>query len=110
MVHLFAATTCVLYTSNACYIHNDMLTTITSPVAPASWILLISGLPTKRATERVQIWRKLKRYGALSLKSGGHLLPNSPANLEHFEWLAAAIRKFNGHASVIQVQSLDDLP
>ncbi len=58
----------------------------------------------------MHIWRNLKRYGALSLKSGGHLLPNSPVNVEHFQWLAVAIRKFNGNASVIQVHSLDDLP
>src|SRR6266571_4947317 len=86
-----------------------MKTSITSSARPA-WILLISSLPTKRATERVHIWRNLKRYGALSLKSGGHLLPNSPVNVEHFQWLAVAIRKFKGNASVIQVHSLDDLP
>jgi len=72
--------------------------------------MLLFSLPTKRASERVDIWRKLKRYGALSLESGGHLLPNTAANLEHFEWLAAVIRKFKGEASVIQVHSLDDLP
>jgi hypothetical protein len=30
--------------------------------------------------------------------------------LEHFEWLATAIRKFKGQASVVQVQSVDDCP
>lgn len=55
------------------------------------------------------MWRKLRRYGALALKSGGQLLPGTPANREHFEWLAAVIRKAAGHASVMQVQSLDDL-
>jgi hypothetical protein len=67
-------------------------------------------LPTKRASERVHIWRKLHRYGALSLKSGGHLLPNTPANVERFGWLAASVRKFNGHACVMQVHSIDTLP
>jgi hypothetical protein len=44
------------------------------------------------------------------LPSGGHLLPNTPPTLEHFEWLATVIRKFRGQASVIQVQSIDDFP
>jgi hypothetical protein len=53
-------------------------------------------------------WRKLRRYGALALKSGGHVLPNTPSNRERFEWLGAVIRKCAGHASVMQVHSLDD--
>jgi hypothetical protein len=44
----------------------------------------------------------------LALKSGGHVLPNTPANREHFEWLGAMIRKSGGSASVMQVHSFDD--
>jgi len=75
-----------------------------------SWILLIFNLPTKQASERVEVWRKLKRYGALPLPSGGHLLPSTPHTLEHLEWLAAVIRKYKGQASVLHVQSVDDCP
>jgi hypothetical protein len=83
---------------------------VTNGTAAANWILLIFNLPAKQASQRVEVWRKLKRYGALPLPSGGHLLPNNPPALEHFEWLAAAIRKFKGQASVIQVHSVDDFP
>src|SRR5215469_435485 len=72
------------------------------------WLLLMFSLPAKQASERVDIWRKLKRYGALSLRTSGYLLPNTAENLEHFQWLAAAVRKHKGEASVAQVQSLDD--
>src|SRR5207248_7682072 len=72
------------------------------------WLLFIFALPTKRASRRVDTWRKLRRYGALALKSGGHVLPNTPANREHFEWLGAMIRKSGGNASVLQVHSFDD--
>jgi len=78
--------------------------------AAANWILLIFNLPAKQASQRVEVWRKLKRYGALPLESGGYLLPNTAATLEHFEWLATAIRKFKGQASVLQVQSVDEYP
>ena len=67
-------------------------------------------LPTKQASERVEVWRKLKRYGALPLQSGGHLLPNTQRTLEQLEWLAAVIRKYKGQASVLHVQSVDDCP
>src|SRR5215469_10040306 len=72
------------------------------------WLLLMFTLPAIQASERVDIWRKLKRYGALSLRTSGYLLPNTAGNLEHFQWLAASVRKHKGEASVAQVQSLDD--
>jgi hypothetical protein len=76
----------------------------------AVWIVLMFNLPATQASQRVEVWRKLKRYGALPLESGGHLLPNNPQTLEHFEWLAVTIRKFKGQASVLRVQSVDDCP
>src|SRR6267143_1017127 len=72
------------------------------------WLLLTFTLPTKRASQRVEIWRKLQRYGAVPLGNSGYLLPNKPTNQERFEWLAAAVRKYAGEASVVNVQSIDN--
>ncbi len=66
-------------------------------------------LPARRASQRVEVWRKLQRFGAIALGNSGYLLPNSPANRERFEWLATAIRNYRGEASVIQVKSIDNL-
>jgi hypothetical protein len=82
--------------------------TIAQDIAEPPWLLFIFTLPTKGASQRVDTWRKLRRYGALPLKSGGQMLPNTPANRERFEWLAAVIRRSAGNASVMQVHSLDD--
>lgn len=76
----------------------------------APWLLLVFSLPARRASQRVEIWRKVQRYGMLALRSSGHILPNTPANQEQMEWLATAIRTYKGQASVVQVQSFDDLP
>jgi hypothetical protein len=78
--------------------------------APAPWLLLVFSLPAKRASQRVEIWRKLQRYGTLALRSSGYVLPNSAINQERMEWLATAIRTYKGQASVVQVQGFDDLP
>jgi hypothetical protein len=82
----------------------------TVSVQQAPWLLLMFSLPAKQASQRVDVWRKLKKYGALSLRTSGYFLPNTPENQERFEWLATAIRKYKGHASVAQVHALDDLP
>src|SRR5882762_1563887 len=75
----------------------------------APWLLLTFTLPTKRASQRVEVWRKLQRYGAVPLGNSGYLLPTNPSNRERFEWLAQMIRKHAGEASVVSVQSIDNL-
>lgn len=72
--------------------------------------MLVFNLPAKQASARVDIWRKLKKYGALPLPTSGYLLPNNPANQERLEWLAAVIRKHRGDASVAQVTSFNGFP
>ena len=78
-----------------------------SPVSP--WLLLVFSLPRKGASLRVAVWRKLQRCGTLPLGNSGYLLPNSPGNREKFEWLATTIRGSYGEASVVEVQSIDNL-
>lgn len=72
-------------------------------------MLLVFSLPASRASQRVEIWRKLQRAGALALRSSGYLLPNSASNQEKLEWLASAIRNYKGQASVVEVRGFDDL-
>ena len=74
-----------------------------------AWLLLTFTLPVKRASKRVEVWRKLQRYGTVPLGNSGYLLPSSSGNEERFEWLATTIRKYGGDASVLHVQSIDNL-
>jgi len=76
----------------------------------APWLLLMFTLPADQASKRVEVWRKLKKYGAIALRTSGYLLPNRADTQERFEWLATAIRKYKGQASVAQVHAIDDLP
>ncbi|HET9994377.1 MAG TPA: chromate resistance protein ChrB domain-containing protein [Candidatus Acidoferrum sp.] len=82
---------------------------ISQQESDAAWLLLTFTIPAKRASQRVEVWRKLQRYGAVPLGNSGYLLPNNPTNQERFEWLATAIRKYAGEASVVKVHSIDNL-
>jgi hypothetical protein len=75
----------------------------------AGWLFLTFTLTGKQASKRVEVWRKLQRYGTVPLGNSGYLLPNSPANEERFQWLATAIRKYGGDASMVRVQSIDNI-
>jgi len=82
--------------------------TVSSHKSP-TWLLLTFTLPSKRASKRVEVWRRLQRYGTIPLGNSGYLLPNSLNNEERFQWLATAVRKYGGDASVVHVQSIDNL-
>ena len=83
--------------------------TVRTRDADTRWLMLTFTLPTKRASKRVEVWRTLQRYGAVPLGNSGYLLPNNSSNRERFEWLAQMIRKHAGEASVVSVQSIDNL-
>src|ERR1700681_2145632 len=74
-----------------------------------AWLLLAFTLPAKRASQRVGVWRKLQRYGTIPLGNSGYLLPSNAVNEERFQWLATAIRKYGGDASIVDVRSIDNI-
>jgi len=83
---------------------------ISSNAEVLPWLLFVMSLPTSKASERVAMWRKLQKFGSLPFRNAGYLLPNSPMNQERFEWMATAIRSFEGEASILSVQGMDDVP
>lgn len=73
------------------------------------WILLLYELPTAKSSQRVNLWRRLKKFGALSLKTSAYLLPDTPSHLERFQWLAQQIRDGGGDATLIRVSEIENL-
>ena len=74
-----------------------------------SWLLLLYGLPTHRSSDRVNLWRKLKKFGALALKTSAYVLPDQPSHYERFQWLATQIRDAGGDATLIRVTAIEGL-
>src|SRR5881628_2868733 len=66
------------------------------------WLLLLYSLPTHRNTERVAVWRRFKKIGALQLTTSTYLLPDQPAHSEHFQWLTKLIRDSGGEATLVR--------
>jgi hypothetical protein len=73
------------------------------------WLLLLYSLPAKRNTERVAVWRRLKKMGAAQLTTSTYLLPDQPAQYEHFQWLAKQIRDSGGDSTLIRAQEIEGL-
>jgi hypothetical protein len=75
-----------------------------------TWLLLLLRLPATHKTERVSVWRKLKKSGAIQIKTSTYLLPDNPPQYEHFQWLAQQIRDFGGDATLVRVQEIEGIP
>ena len=75
----------------------------------ASWLLLLFTLPTNRITERVAVWRRLKKMGAVQIKTSTYLLPDEPAQYEQFQWLAQQIRDYGGDSTLVRAQEIEGL-
>lgn len=73
------------------------------------WLLLVFTLPAEKASERVQIWRKLQKFGAIPFRNAGYLLPNTPENEERFAWVESEARNHGGEASSLKIQTVSDL-
>ena len=74
-----------------------------------SWLLLLFSLPTNRNTERVAVWRRLKKIGAVQIKTSTYLLPDVPAQYEQFQWLAQQIRDYGGDSTLVRAQEIEGL-
>lgn len=76
---------------------------------PNKWILLLYGLPTKKGAARVNLWRQLKKCGALALKTSAYLLPDKAEHHERLQWLAQQVRDGGGEATIIHVTEIEGL-
>ena len=73
------------------------------------WLLLLYSLPTRQKTERVAVWRRFKKIGAIQIKTSTYLLPDEPAQYEQFQWLAKQIRDYGGDSTLVRAQEIEGL-
>jgi hypothetical protein len=78
-------------------------------ITATSWLLLLFSLPTNRNTERVAVWRRLKKMGAVQIKTSTYLLPHAPAQYEQFQWLAQQVRDYGGDSTLVRAQEIEGL-
>ena len=74
-----------------------------------SWLLLLFSLPAGKKTERVSVWRRLKKSGAIQLTTSTYVLPDRPSLYELFQWLAKQIRDYGGEATLIRAREIEGL-
>jgi hypothetical protein len=75
-----------------------------------SWLFLLFNLPAKHSSDRVKVWRRLKKFGAIQLKTSTYVLPDEPVHYERFQWLAKEIVDKGGEAALVRVKDIEGMP
>jgi hypothetical protein len=81
-----------------------------SDKTPGSWLFLLFNLPAKQSSGRVKVWRRLKKFGAIQLKTSTYVLPDEPVQYERFQWLAKEIVDTGGEATLVRVKDIEGMP
>ena len=74
-----------------------------------AWLLLLVRLPATHSAERVAIWRKLKKSGAIQIQTSTYVLPDDPRRYETFQWLTQHIRDAGGDATLVRAREIEGL-
>src|SRR5262245_10639288 len=74
-----------------------------------AWLLLLVRLPATHSAERVAIWRKLKKSGAIQIQTSTYVLPDHPPRYETFQWLTQHIRDAGGDATLVRAREIEGL-
>jgi len=75
----------------------------------SAWLVLIVRLPPHPSSLRVKAWRRLRAVGAVALKNSVYLLPATPENQEHLQWLAQEVQKDGGEATLLRVAEIENV-
>ncbi len=75
-----------------------------------AWLLLLYSLPATHKAERVAIWRKLAKSGAVQIKTSTYLLPDRLPQYQLFQWFAKEVRDYGGESTLIRAKEIEGLP
>ncbi|HEY7567421.1 MAG TPA: chromate resistance protein ChrB domain-containing protein [Gemmatimonadaceae bacterium] len=66
------------------------------------WLLFLPQLPAKPDYARVKLWRRLQPLGAVALRGGVYVLPNTAEAREDLEWVGKEVEADGGSAIVCE--------
>jgi DNA gyrase/topoisomerase IV subunit A len=73
----------------------------------AIWLLLVYTVPAEPTRKRAHVWREVKKLGAVYVRDGVCILPETPETTDAVHALAARIDEFEGQATVVTAARLD---
>ncbi len=75
------------------------------------WLLIFYSVPSHPVSNRVKIWRKLAKAGAVQLKGAVYILPANEEHEEFFQWLIGEVKSMGGDGAFVksaEIKSMDE--
>src|SRR5512147_2321797 len=79
--------------------------------AAQEWLLIFYSVPSHPVSNRMKIWRKLAKAGAVQLKGGVYILPATEEIEELCQWLIGEVKSMGGDGAFVrtaEIKSMDD--
>ncbi|MBU1565958.1 MAG: chromate resistance protein [Proteobacteria bacterium] len=73
------------------------------------WLLFFYSIPATPVKNRVKIWRKLQKTGAVQLKGGVYVLPYLEDNHEALQWMLAELPGLKGEGLLVTTETIEPL-
>lgn len=73
-----------------------------------TWLLLAYKVPREPSANRVFVWRKLRKLGAIALQDAVWVLPATAHTREQFRWLSSEIDELKGETTLWESRILSD--
>ncbi|GAB4482813.1 MAG: chromate resistance protein [Thermodesulfovibrionales bacterium] len=77
--------------------------------AGEGWLIFFYRVPAKPVNNRVRIWRRLAKAGAVQLKGAVYILPFSDEHYELLQWLTGEVRSLKGEAAFARTDRVETM-
>lgn len=77
--------------------------------ADQEWLLIFYSVPSKPVSNRMKLWRKMAKAGALQLKGAVYALPATEEHYELFQWLIAEVAAMGGDGAFLKASRIETM-
>jgi hypothetical protein len=78
-------------------------------VQSQDWILFFYTVPSKPVSNRMKVWRRLIKAGAVQLKGAVYILPFNDEHYELLQWLVSEIAEMKGEGAFTRITHIDTM-
>ena len=73
------------------------------------WLLFFYSVPSKPVSNRMKVWRKLIKAGAVQLKGSVYILPDTEEHYEFLQWLVSEIAGMKGEGAFARIEKIETM-
>jgi hypothetical protein len=73
------------------------------------WLLIFYTVPSRPVSNRMRIWRRLSKIGAVQLKGAVYILPYNEGNYEFCQWVVSEVSSMGGEGTFVKIKTIETM-